>query len=163
MTHFRLYIMLSTAILISVSSCKKDDPPPHSSNTARLNLVSGSPTNSPTYNFKTLGFKTEGWTRYPYIGGEPGVDSMFYSPISLDTVKNYTSENIVEVAVKSKDLILYEAPLWITVSQNDSGYVYEKGETLGRPKNIVLWWIQKRPLTVPDADSVFVSFKYLHD
>jgi hypothetical protein len=55
---------------------------------------------------------------------------------------------------------LYTAPLFVTVSQNDSGYLYQLGAPLGKPKNLLLWWIEKQPGEKPDADSVFISLQH---
>jgi hypothetical protein len=152
MAHYRIYIMLSIAILLSASSCRKNSLPasPNSPGTT------GTPNSRTlTSHDKTVGFKIEAWTVYPYSGG-PGEDSVFFSPwIALDRVQHY-AVNILKVEVKSKN-VLYQAPLWNTI---DSGYTYQTGDSSGLPQSIGLWWWQNNPLSAPDADSAFVTFKY---
>jgi len=137
-------LSLILVVLFLSGSCKKQPQEPSALSSHKI---------------QTIALKTGDWLVCPYIGG-PGEDSMFSSWVFLDKVENYESENIVSVTVKTKNLHSYPTPPWIVISQADSGYRYQLGETLGRPKSILLWWIQKQSLTVPDADSAFVSFKY---
>jgi hypothetical protein len=103
---------------------------------------------------KEISFKTEQWNAYPYIGG-PGEDSMYssWSP-QLSVI---SSQNIKEISIKTKSGSLYTAKLFVQVSQNDSGYLYQMGDPLGKPGTLLLWWIQKQPGQKPDADSAFIS------
>ena len=104
---------------------------------------------------KQITFKIEEWKVYPYFGG-PGEDSMYnvWSPEF-----NFDAKNITQVVIKSKSGSSSTAPLFVNVSQKDDGYVYQPGEQLGKPKSVLLWWIQKQPGDRPDADSAFISFK----
>ena len=98
---------------------------------------------------KEFGFKTDQWSVYPYFGG-PGEDSMYsaWSP----QLSMFSGANIKKVSIKTKSGSLYTAKLFVQVSQNDSGYLYQ----LQNPP--LLWWIQKQPGQKPDADSAFISY-----
>ncbi|MEJ7827888.1 MAG: hypothetical protein WKF91_06830 [Segetibacter sp.] len=103
--------------------------------------------------------KTGVWQTYPYFGG-PGEDSMFYSwSLPLDAYSFYKTQNIIEVSIKTNSGHIFLAPPFKSVSQKDSGYLYQLGQTLNSPNKILLWWIQKQPLSTPDADSVFLTVK----
>ena len=109
---------------------------------------------------KTISLKTGEWQTYPNFGG-PGEDSMFSSwSLPLYTYSFYKPQNIIGVLIKSRSGQIFSAPPFISVSQKDSGYLYQLGETLGTPNKILLWWIQKQPLSTPDADSVFITVKF---
>ncbi len=84
---------------------------------------------------------------------------MFYSlSPALDVYDFYNPQNIIKVLIKTKSSSIFQAPPFITVSQKDSGYLYQTWPA-NIPAHITLWWIQKQSLSVPDADSVFITVK----
>lgn len=85
---------------------------------------------------------------------------MYFSWSPLLSVSVTASQIIKKVSIKTKCGSVYTAPLFVNVSQNDSGYLYQLGQPLGKPMNLLLWWIQKQPDEKPDADSVFISLQY---
>jgi len=138
-------IILATLGCIIFSACKKDIP---NNTVIRTNAIVAQPE-------KIITLKTGKWNVYPHFGG-PGEDSMFFS---WSPAFDFKPEQITNVSIKTISGKLLSAPLFINVSQRDSGYLYQSGNQLGSPDKIAVWWIQKQPLTVPDADSVFITLK----
>jgi hypothetical protein len=139
-------IFLFLPLILIFTSCKKDP--------AKDKIV------TPTT--KEFAFKTEDWNVWPY-SGSPGEDSMYSSwtpQLSANNLSVIMSQNIKKVSIKTKSGGLQSAPVFVIVTQNDTGYRYQLGEPLGKPMNLLLWWIQKQPGEKPDADSVFISLQY---
>ena len=136
-------IYLFVPLILFFTSCKKDAAKDEVTNTVN----------------KEIAFKTQEWKVYPYFGG-PGEDSMYnsWSPQLVNSSFGIANQYVKKVLIKTKSGSLYTAKLFISVSQNDSGYLYQSGEPLGSPGKLLLWWIQKQPGDKPDADSAFISF-----
>lgn len=133
-------------LLIAVTACRKEKPPQFNWLNNKRPFVTTRDT--------TFHFSTSEWKIHPYFGG-PGEDSMFYcwSPV----FNGLEQENIKEVFIKTKSGSLLPVQVFLSVSQRDSGYLYQSGESLGAPQKILLWWIQKKALSIPDADSAFIK------
>jgi hypothetical protein len=99
---------------------------------------------------KEFKFKTEPWEVNPYWGG-PGEDSAWYS---WSPEMPGFAVDIISVKVKEKDGTERKAKLYFDLVE--SGYQYQTGVT---DYKLLFWWVQKLPLTKPDADSIFVVFR----
>jgi hypothetical protein len=99
---------------------------------------------------KEFKFKTEAWEVYPYAGGidEDSAWSSFSPDLPGFAV------DILTVRIKEKNGTVLNAEKYNGLG--DGGYQYQTGVT---DYKLLFWWVQKLPLTKPDADSIFVTFR----